>query len=101
MPSSTIEYTQAAQERTLSALRQSQDALVEAVGSWAKAVEGAVPGIPPIPVAKGLPTIDELIKSNFDFAGKVLTAQREFVQSLVKAAAPAVKTAPVEVPKAA
>ena len=34
----------------------------------------------------------------FDFAGKVLAAQRDFAEKLVRASAPAIKTTPVDVP---
>ena len=54
--------------------------------------------LPAIPVASSLPSVDELISVQFDFAGKVLAAQRDFAQKLVKASAPAIKTTPVEVP---
>jgi hypothetical protein len=100
MPSPTIDYTIAAQDRTLGALRQSQAAVVEAVGSWAKAVESTTPDLPAVPVLASLPTPEELIQTSFDFYGKVLSAQREFAQELVSAAAPAIKTTPVEVPAA-
>jgi hypothetical protein len=98
MPSSTLEYALAAQEKTLSALSQSQTAVIDVVETWAKAVEGTVQDLPAIPVAGALPTPEEIIKNSYDFAGKVLQAQREFAEKLVKAAAPAVKTTKVETP---
>jgi len=101
MPTSSLEYTREAQERALSTLRQSQEAVVKAVGGWAKAVESSVPETPAIPVAKGVPTLEELVQSSFDFAGEVLTAQRTFTEELITAAAPAIKTAPAEASKRA
>jgi len=100
MPATSTEYAVAAQERTLSALRQSQSAVVEAVEGWAKAVESAAPDLPAIPVLKALPSAEEVIQTSFDFYGKVLAAQREFAQDLVKATAPVIKTTPVEAPTA-
>jgi len=100
MPTTVTEYVNAAQERSLAGLRQGQSAAVEAVESWAKAVESATPDIPAIPVLKDLPTPEELIQTSFDFYGKVLSAQREFAQNLVAATAPVVKTTPIEVPSA-
>ncbi len=100
MPAPSTEYVIAAQERTLSALRQSQSAVVDAVDGWAKAVESAAPDLPAIPVLKSLPTAEEIVQTSFDFYGKVLSAQREFAQNLVAATAPVVKTTPVEAPKA-
>jgi hypothetical protein len=96
MPSPAIEYTKASQDKTLDALRQSQTAVIDVVETWAKAVEKSVQDLPAIPVASSLPTPEEIIKTSYDFAGKVLDAQREFAQKLVSAAAPAVKTTKVE-----
>jgi hypothetical protein len=100
MPAPSTEYVAAAQERTLSALRQSQSAVVDAVEGWAKAVESAAPDLPAIPVLKSLPTPEEVIQTSFDFYGKVLASQREFAQNLVAATAPVIKTTPVEPPTA-
>ena len=100
MPTPTIDYAISAQDKTLTALRQSQSAVIDVVETWAKAVEGTVQDLPAIPVASSLPSFDEIIKTNFDFADKVLKAQRDFAQKLVKASAPAIKTTPVETPSA-
>ncbi|MFN8122788.1 MAG: hypothetical protein U0237_10200 [Thermoleophilia bacterium] len=100
MPSSTLEYAVAAQERALNALRQTNSAALEAVENWAKSVQTVAPELPAIPVLSSLPAPDELLKNSFDFAGQVLTAQREFAQGLLAATAPVVKTTPVEVPSA-
>ncbi|MGE0027261.1 MAG: hypothetical protein AB7O78_03300 [Thermoleophilia bacterium] len=101
MPSPAIEYATTAQEKTLSAITQSQAAVIDAVDTWAKAVEGAVQDLPAIPVASSLPTAKEIVAVQFDFAGKVLAAQRDFAEKLVAATAPAIKTTPVEVPVSA
>jgi hypothetical protein len=98
MPTSTIDYIQSAQDKSLDSLRQSQSAVLEMVETWAKAVESNVQDLPAIPVAAALPTPEEIIKTSYDFAGKVLAAQRDFAEKLVKASAPAVKTTKVETP---
>jgi hypothetical protein len=98
MPSPAIEYTKATQDKTLDALRQSQTAVIDVVETWAKAVEKSVQDLPAIPVASSLPTPEEIIKTSYDFAGKVLDAQREFAEKLLKASAPAVKTTKVKTP---
>jgi hypothetical protein len=100
MPSPAIESTLAAQDKTLSALRESQAAVVDVVETWAKAVENSVPELPAIPVAGSMPTPEEIVKTSYDFAGKVLQAQREFAEKLLKAVAPAVKTTKVKTPAA-
>jgi len=98
MPSPAIESTLAAQDKVLSALRESQTAVVDVVETWAKAVEHSVPDLPAIPVASSLPTPEEILKNSYDFVGQVLQAQREFAERLLKAAAPAVKTTKVKPP---
>jgi len=98
MPSTTIDYALSAQEKTLKSLRESQTAVLDVIGSWAKAVENSVQDLPAIPVAAALPTPEEIIKTSYDFAGKVHEAQRDFAEKLVIAVAPAVKTTKVETP---
>jgi hypothetical protein len=96
MPSTTIEYTKAAQDKTLEAIKQGQSVIVEAVAAWAKATEKAIPATPALPVLPGvadLPTPDELVKTSFDFYGDVLAAQRKFATDLIAAAAPVLKAA--------
>lgn len=100
MPSPVIDYTISAQDRILSGLKQSQSAAVDVVDAWAKAVETTVQDLPAIPVASALPSVEEILSLQFDFAGKMLAAQRDFAEQLVKAAAPAVKTTSVETPVA-
>lgn len=98
MPANTLEYTVAAQERTLAALRQTHTAALEAVENWAKSVQTIAPELPAIPVLASVPAPEELLQNSFDFASQILSAQREFAQSLLTATAPVVKTTPVEVP---
>jgi len=51
-----------------------------------------------VPVADALPTPEEIIKTSYDFASKVLESQRQFSLELVKAVAPAIKTTKVATP---
>jgi len=88
MPTTTSEFAHQAQEQTLNAIRQSQQAVVEAVHAWAQAVEKAVPETPSLPFAEELPSAKELIHTSFDFAEQLLKLQREFAENLVAAAAP-------------
>lgn len=91
-PKSTLDYARTAQEQTLAAIKQSQAVAIDAVGAWAKAVEKSTAQLPALPVPEGLPTFEEIVAFNFEFAGEILAAQRQFVEKLVAAAAPAVKT---------
>ena len=91
MSTTLTDYTQAAQEQTLKSLQQSQKTVVEAVRTWATAVEKTLPETPALPFAEHLPSPAELVKTSFDFAEQLLKAQREFAESLLKAAAPVIE----------
>ena len=98
MPTIT-EATVAAQEQTLEAIKRSQEAYVDVVQTWAKSIKGFVPETPAVPFAEELPTAQQFVANVFDFSEKLLASQRQFVQSLVEAAAPeAKKAAPVVKP---
>jgi hypothetical protein len=91
MPNTTLDYTKAAQEKTLEAIKQSQSVIVEAVAAWAKAAEKTVPAFPAVPDIAELPTPNEIVKTSFDFYGDVLAAQRKFANDLIAASAPVIK----------
>ena len=97
MTTTLNEVARASQDQILATVRQSQEAVVEAVAAWAKAVEGLVPSIPPVPGADELPKPQAVIENAFDFAQKLLDAQRDFSRKLLAAAAPVTeKTSPTE-----
>jgi hypothetical protein len=81
-------FAQNAQEQTLKSIRQTQQTVIEAVRTWASAVEKTVPETPALPFTDELPTPQEIIKTSFEFAEQLLQTQREFAESLVAAAAP-------------
>jgi hypothetical protein len=89
--STVTDLTETAQEQTLAAIRQSQQFVVDAVRTWAEAVEKAVPAVPTVPFAEDLPTPQQLVKSSFAFAEQLLKAQREFAEQVLAAAAPVLK----------
>jgi len=91
MSNTATEYAQQAQEQTLSAIRQSQQAVVEAVHAWAQAVEKTVPETPSLPFASELPSPQQIVHQSFDFAEQLLKVQREFAENLIAAAAPAIQ----------
>jgi hypothetical protein len=82
------DVTQSSQEQVLSAVRQGQQAWVDAVGAWAKAVEPLVPAVPAIPGADQLPKPEAYFDNAFEFAQKLLDAQRDFARGVIAAAAP-------------
>ena len=88
MATTYAEYTQQAQEQTLKLIRESQDAVVEGVKTWATAFEKAVPTVPALPFAEAFPTPQEIVQTSFGFAEQLLKVQREFVDSVLAAAAP-------------
>jgi hypothetical protein len=75
------------QEQVLAALKQSQDAVVKAVETWSDAVAKVPrPNVEVPAFAKDLPKPEEIVESTFDFAQKVLDAQREFARNVLRAA---------------
>ena len=91
MSTSVNEVARASQEQILATVRQSQGAVVEAVATWAKAVEGLSPSLPPIPSAEELPKPRAVVENAFDFAQKLLDAQRDFSRNLLAATAPVIE----------
>ena len=91
MTATFTDYTQQTQEQTLKVIRDSQEGMVEAVRAWAKAIEKvapAAPEIPALPLADELPSPKEIVETSFGFAEQLLQAQRQFVGSVLTAAAP-------------
>ena len=82
----------ASQDDVLNAVRQSQQAVVDAVATWAKAVQEVVPAAPVVPGAGNLPRPEEVVENTFEFAHRLLDAQRDFARSLIAASAPAHET---------
>jgi len=81
------EPTHSMQEQVLAALKQSQDAVVKAVETWSDAVAKVPrPNVEVPAFAKDLPKPEEILESTFDFAQKVLDAQREFARNVLRAA---------------
>jgi len=77
-------------EQFLSALKQYQQAAIDATQTWAKAASvlpiAELPSIPGVPVA---PSAQALTTYAFDFTTELLTAQREFALQLTSALTPA------------
>lgn len=78
-----------AEKQFLDAVRESQRAIVDAVGAWAKSVESLSEVYPPVPELPEPPPPAQVVDNAFDFAEKLLAAQREFARNLLAAAAPA------------
>jgi hypothetical protein len=78
-----------AEKQFLDAIRESQRAIVEAVGAWAKSAESVSAVYQPVPELPDPPTPAQVVDNAFDFAEKLLAAQREFARNLLAAAEPA------------
>lgn len=94
MSTTSSEHVASAQEQALKTIRESQQAVVEAVRTWADAVEKtvpAVPAVPALPFAEELPSPKEIVQTSFEFAEQLLKAQREFAENILAAAAPVIE----------
>jgi hypothetical protein len=87
--STTTEYATAAQDQVLGALKQSQDAVIKAVETWTGAIGQLPAPAIEIPFADELPKPEEIVETTFDFAQKLLDAQRDFSRNVLRAAASA------------
>ena len=78
------------QEEILSTVRKSQAAVVDAIQTWASAVQSITPSLPDlnVPLAEKLPKPQELVAGAYDFAEQLLASQRKFAEDVLKATAP-------------
>jgi hypothetical protein len=79
--------TQELQEEFLSTIRQSQDTVLDAIKTWADAVQPFAPQAPSVqvPLAGKLPKPEEVVATAYDFAQQLLTSQRRFAEEVLKA----------------
>ncbi len=83
------ELAQKSQEQFLETVGANQQAIVDAVSAWSRAVQAYAPATPPVPDLDGLPTAEQIIDNTFGLVEKLVASQREFARNLVAAAAPA------------
>lgn len=77
------------QEQYTEIVKQSQDAALAAVDAWTNTVQDAFGKLP----AAGLPVEpNQVIDQYFDFATKLLAAQRDFAKNLVHASTSVAET---------
>ena len=88
--------TQELQGQILDSIRKSQDAVVDALRTWADAVHSVTPSLPvsAVPFADKLPKPKDLVEDAFDFAAQLLDAQRKFAENVLQVTAPVVDEAP-------
>ncbi|HTZ93033.1 MAG TPA: hypothetical protein VMB74_11610 [Streptosporangiaceae bacterium] len=74
----------------LNTISKSQAAVVDAIETWASALQSIKPDLPQVnvPFADKLPTPHDVVASAYDFAEQLLASQRRFAEDLLKATAP-------------
>ncbi len=78
------------QDEFLSAIRKSQDIVLEAIKTWvesAQAVTSKVPSVQ-LPFADQLPKPEDVVSGTYDFAEQVLANQRQFAEEILEATTP-------------
>jgi hypothetical protein len=90
--------TQELQGQILDSIRKSQDAVVDALRTWAEAVHSVTPSLPvsAVPFADKLPKPKDLVEDAFDFAAQLLAAQRKFAEDVLQVTTSVVDEAPAE-----
>jgi hypothetical protein len=86
--STIYETTQASQDQFIDAVRQSQQAVLDAVAAWTKAVEEIAPPLPTFAGLENAPKPEVVVDNAYDFAQKLLDTQREFARNFIQAASP-------------
>jgi hypothetical protein len=84
--------TQELQAQFLDTIRKSQEAVVDALRTWAETVHSVAPSLPvsTVPFADKLPKPSDLVADAFDFAGQLLAAQRKFAEDVIQITTPVV-----------
>jgi hypothetical protein len=82
--------TQELQGEILKTVRKGQEAVIDAIGVWADAVQAIKPPLPDlnIPFTDKLPHPAELVAGAYDFAEQLLASQRKFAEDALAAIAP-------------
>ena len=75
------------QEEFLSAIRKSEETVIEAIKTWVETVQSIMPKVPSVqvPGADKLPKPEDVVAGAYDFAEQLLASQRKFAEEVVKA----------------
>jgi hypothetical protein len=81
---------QEVQAEILKTVRRSQEAVIDAIKTWADTVRTIAPPMPELslPFTDKLPKPEELVGNAYDFAEKLLAGQRKFAEDVLRATAP-------------
>jgi hypothetical protein len=85
---SATEMITALEDQVLETVRQSQEAVVKAVQTWAEAGKSLIPELPPLPFSDQLPNTVDMVENAFNFADRLLATQRQFAAAILDAAKP-------------
>ena len=85
---SASEMITALEDQVLETVRQSQEAVVKAVATWAEAGKSLIPELPPLPFSDQLPNTVDMVENAFNFADRLLATQRQFAAAVLDAAKP-------------
>jgi hypothetical protein len=100
----TTPMISAYEDQVLESVRQSQEAVVKVVGTWAEAVKNLIPELPSLPFADQIPAATELADHYFHLAETLIGAQKEYAGAALQAAQPVLgaigATAPARKPSA-
>jgi hypothetical protein len=79
--------TKELQNEVLNVVTKSQSAVVDAIQTWASAVQAITPDLPglSLPYADKLPRPEEFIATGYDFAEQLLASQRKFTEDVLQA----------------
>ena len=80
---------QEVQAEILKTVRRSQDAVMDAIRTWADTVRTITPPMPELslPLRDKLPKPEELVGNAYDFAEKLLASQRKFAEDVLRVTA--------------
>ena len=78
------------QDEFLSAIRTSQDIVLQAIKTWVESAQALTPKVPSVqvPLAEQLPKPEDVVSGTYDFAEQVLANQRQFAEEILKATEP-------------
>ena len=82
------------QDEFLNVVSKSQTAVIDAIQTWASAVQAITPDLPglSLPYAEKLPRPEVFIAAGYDFAEQLLASQRKFTEEVLQATAWALPT---------
>src|SRR5215467_3419174 len=74
------------QAEILKTVRRSQEAVIEAIRTWADTVRAITLPLPEVnlPFSDKLPKPEELVENAYDFAEKMLASQRMFAEDVLQ-----------------